>query len=510
MPANEGHLEENFLASYNLVLRKGYGMLDTRRHLKKFFDELHRISLRDSFVMFFLSLFGALIVACIPEYALSREGVCTLFILLFAAGLWISEAIPAFAVSLLVIALEIVLLGFSDLEFSSGSKEWEYYLKPWSSPLIFLFLAGFIMASAASKTKLDLWLAKKVLFVVGGRPKNIVSGLIAVTFVLSMFISNTATAAMMMTVLTPLLLHVKPSNPFAKAMLLSVVIGANLGGMATIIGTPPNAIAVGILGESAPSFIGWMGYALVPSLIVVLLLRLLILKLYPSNEPFIDLTSIKEVEHFDDSTKRFSKIPTVPSWKKNVTIAIFSITILLWLTGPLHHIPTTVVSLIPIIGFTLFGILDADDICQIRWDVIILIIGGLSLGLAVSKTGLDLWFASLVNVENMQIFFVVLIFAYIVVVISNFMSNTAATNIMLPIVIAVATGISQEGSAIAVITVALSASFAMSLPVSTPPNAIVYASKKIAAKDFLILGIATALLGPLVVLGWITTVSAIF
>jgi sodium-dependent dicarboxylate transporter 2/3/5 len=490
MPAYEGHLEENFLASYNLVLRKGYGMLDTRRHLKKFFDEL--------------------IVACIPEYALSREGVCTLFILLFAAGLWISEAIPAFAVSLLVIALEIVLLGFSDLEFSSGSKEWEYYLKPWSSPLIFLFLAGFIMASAASKTKLDLWLAKKVLFVVGGRPKNIVSGLIAVTFVLSMFISNTATAAMMMTVLTPLLLHVKPSNPFAKAMLLSVVIGANLGGMATIIGTPPNAIAVGILGESAPSFIGWMGYALVPSLIVVLLLRLLILKLYPSNEPFIDLTSIKEVEHFDDSTKRFSKIPTVPSWKKNVTIAIFSITILLWLTGPLHHIPTTVVSLIPIIGFTLFGILDADDICQIRWDVIILIIGGLSLGLAVSKTGLDLWFASLVNVENMQIFFVVLIFAYIVVVISNFMSNTAATNIMLTIVIAVATGISQEGSAIAVITVALSASFAMSLPVSTPPNAIVYASKKIAAKDFLILGIATALLGPLVVLGWITTVSAIF
>ncbi|MDD3816896.1 MAG: DASS family sodium-coupled anion symporter [Thiovulaceae bacterium] len=485
-------------------------MLDTRRHLKKFFDELHRISLRDSFVMFFLSLFGALIVACIPEYALSREGVCTLFILLFAAGLWISEVIPAFAVSLLVIALEIVLLGFSDLDFSSGSKEWEYYLKPWSSPLIFLFLAGFIMASAASKTKLDLWLAKKVLFVVGGRPKNIITGLIAVTFTLSMFISNTATAAMMMTVLTPLLLHVKPSNPFAKAMLLSVVIGANLGGMATIIGTPPNAIAVGILGENAPSFIGWMGYALVPSLIVVFLLRLLLLKLYPSNEPFIDLTSIKEVEHFDDSTKRFSKIPTVPSWKKNVTIALFSITILLWLTGPLHHIPTTVVSLIPIIGFTLFGILDADDICQIRWDVIILIIGGLSLGLAVSKTGLDLWFATLVNVENMKIFFVALIFAYIVVVISNFMSNTAAANIMLPIVIAVATTISQEGSTIAVITVALSASFAMSLPVSTPPNAIVYASKKIAAKDFLILGIVTALLGPLIVLAWMALVSAVF
>lgn len=485
-------------------------MLDTRRHVKKFFNELYHIPLKQAFIMFFLSLVFALVLAFVPEYDLSKEGVLTLFILLFAAGLWVSEAIPAFAVSLLVIALEIVLLGFNNFDFSSGSKEWEYYLKPWSSPLIFLFLAGFIMASAASKTKLDLWLAKKVLFIVGGKPKNIVSAIMAITFTLSMFISNTAMAAMMMTILTPLLLHVKPSNPFAKAMLLSVVVGANFGGMATIIGTPPNAIAVGILGESAPSFIGWMGYALIPSLSVALLLRLVILKLYPSSEPYIDLSSIKEVEHFDDSTKEFSKVPTVPSWKKNVTIGIFILTIVLWLTGPLHHIPTTVVSLIPIIGFTLFGILDGDDICRIRWDVIILIIGGLSLGLAVSKTGLDLWFATLINVENMGVFLLSLVFAYIVVVISNFMSNTAATNIMLPIVIAVATTISQEGSVIAVIAVALSASFAMSLPVSTPPNAIIYASKKINAKDLLVLGITTALVGPLVVLGWISLISVVF
>ncbi|MFA7083804.1 MAG: DASS family sodium-coupled anion symporter [Arcobacteraceae bacterium] len=484
-------------------------MLDTRRYLKTFFGGLYKISLQSSFAMVLISLLIALSVAFIPEYTLSKEGVFTLFILVFAAGLWVSEAIPAFAVSLLVIALEIVLLGFSDFNFSSGSKEWEYYLKPWSSPLIFLFLAGFIMASAASKTKLDLWLAKSVLFFVGGRPKNIISGLIAITFVLSMFISNTATAAMMMTVLTPLMLHIKPSNPFSKAMLLSVVIGANLGGMATIIGTPPNAIAVGILGANAPSFIGWMGYALVPALIVVLILRLVIIKLYPSNEPFINLRSIKEVDHFDDSTVKFSKIPTIPSWKKVVTIAIFSLTILMWLTGPLHNIPTTVISLIPIIGFTLFGIIDSDDICKIRWDVIILIIGGLSLGLAVSKTGLDLWFASLISVENMSIFMVIVVFAYMVVVISNFMSNTAAANIMLPIVVAIAMTISVEGSTLAVIAVALSASFAMSLPVSTPPNAIVYASNKVSSKDFLIIGIITAIIGPLVILGWMFLISFI-
>ncbi|MEA3383549.1 MAG: SLC13 family permease, partial [Campylobacterota bacterium] len=248
-------------------------MLDTRRHVRRFFKSAYVISHKYVFISFVVSLLFAVGVAFIPNYTLSTEATYTFFILLFAAGLWVSEAIPAFAVSLLVIALEIVLLGFPNFDFESGATTWKVYLQPWSSPLIFLFLAGFIMALAASKTKLDLWIAKKILFLVGGRPHNIISGLIGITFVLSMFISNTATAAMMLTILIPLLTHIKESNPFKKSVLLAVVIGANLGGMATIIGTPPNAIAVGILGENAPSFIGWMGLALVPALTVTLILR---------------------------------------------------------------------------------------------------------------------------------------------------------------------------------------------------------------------------------------------
>ncbi|MDD2698693.1 MAG: SLC13 family permease [Arcobacteraceae bacterium] len=478
-------------------------MLDTRRHLRLFIDEAYKVSLKFIFTAFTLSFLIAFCVAFIPTYSMSHQAVLTFFILLFAAGLWITEAIPAFAVSLLVIALEIVLLGFDNFDFASGSKDWEYYLSPWSSPLIFLFLAGFIMAAAASKTKLDVWIAKKVLILVGGKPKNILTGIIAITFFLSMFVSNTATAVMMMTIVLPLLGQIKKDNPFSTAILLAVVIGANLGGMATIIGTPPNAIAVGALGDNAPSFLGWMMLALPPALLVVVILRFLILKLYPSTESFIDLQTIHEVEHFDDSTKHFSKQPTVPSWKKQVTIAIFSLTVLLWLTTPLHHIPTTVVSLIPIIGFTLFGIIDADDITKIRWDVIILIIGGLSLGLGVSKTGLDVYIATLIPTDGMSALWIMLVFSYIVVVISNFMSNTAATNIMLPIVIAVATTISVSATSMVAIAVALSASFAMCLPVSTPPNAIVYSSNKVKSKDFLILGITVAILGPVITVGWL-------
>jgi sodium-dependent dicarboxylate transporter 2/3/5 len=482
-------------------------MLDTRRHLRLFFNKAYKISLHFVFTAFSLSFLVAFCIAFIPTYAMSHDATLTLFILLFAAGLWITEAIPAFAVSLLVIALEIVLLGFKDFDFASGSKAWEYYLSPWSSPLIFLFLAGFIMAAAASKTKLDVWIAKKVLFIVGGKPHNILTGIIAITFGLSMFVSNTATAVMMMTIVLPLLHQIKKDNPFSTAILLAVVIGANLGGMATIIGTPPNAIAVGALGDNAPSFLGWMMLALPPALFVVIVLRFMILKLYPSTEDFIDLQTIKDVEHFDDSTKEFSKHPTIPSWKKQVTIAIFAITVLLWLTTPLHHIPTTVVSLIPIIGFTLFGIIDADDITKIRWDVIILIIGGLSLGLGVSKTGLDIYIATLIPTDGMSALWLMLIFSYIVVVVSNFMSNTAATNIMLPIVIAVATTISASATVMVAVAVALSASFAMSLPVSTPPNAIVYSSNKVKSKDFLIIGITVAILGPLVTVGWLYLVG---
>ncbi len=478
-------------------------MLDTRRHLRGFIDAAHRIPLSFVFISFLISLCLALAIAFIPEYALSDQGVYTLFILLFAAGLWVTEAIPAFAVSLLIIALEITLLGAEGFDFQNSDGAWKAYLEPWSSPLIFLFLAGFIMARAASKTKLDLWLAKRVLFFVGGKPRNIVIGLMGITFSLSMFVSNTATAAMMMTVLSPMLLMVRQDNPFKKTMLLAVVIGANLGGMATIIGTPPNAIAVGILGENAPSFVGWMGYALPPALATAALLGVVVLKLYPSTQGYISLRNLKSIEHFDDSTKDYSPIPKMPSWKKKAVIAVFAATIGLWLTGPLHHVPTTVVSLLPIVIFTMLGIIDADDIRSLRWDVIILIIGGLSLGMAVAKNGVDGWFAQMIPTQGLGLAWIILAFSYVVVVVSNFMSNTAATNIILPIAVAVGATLSQTQSQYTAIAVALSASFAMCLPVSTPPNAIVYSSRLLDAKNFLILGIIAGLAGPLLVFGWL-------
>jgi sodium-dependent dicarboxylate transporter 2/3/5 len=226
-------------------------------------------SVKHSVFKFIFSLLAAYFIAFIPNYSyLSYDASLMLFILLIAAFLWMTEAIPAFAVSFLIIALEILLLGYHNFDFDSSNKEWVYYLKAWSNPLIFLFMAGFIMAIAASKTKLDLWLAKRVLFYFGNKPNNILTGLMLITFILSMFISNTATTAMMMTLLIPMLKNMNKDNPFQKGILLGIVIAANIGGMGTIIGTPPNAIAVGILGDNAPSFVEWMIIALPPSSLI--------------------------------------------------------------------------------------------------------------------------------------------------------------------------------------------------------------------------------------------------
>ncbi|RXJ85640.1 DASS family sodium-coupled anion symporter [Arcobacter sp. CECT 8985] len=456
-----------------------------------------KFSIKHSVSKFILSFIIAFFIAIVPEYVgLSKEASLMLFILCFSALLWMTEAIPTFAVSFLIIVLEIFLLGYHDFNFDSNSKDWMYYLKPWSSPLVFLFLSGFILAIAASKTKLDLWLAKKVIFYFGSKPHNILSGLMLITFVLSMFISNTATTAMMMTMLLPLLKNMKDDNPFQKAILLGIVVAANIGGMGTIIGTPPNAIAIGILGDNAPSFVEWMMLALPPSIIIVFILRFILLKKYPSTEEKINIDKLKKVSHYDDTTTDFNKIPSIPSWKKLLVIAVFTFTILLWLTGPFHHIPTPVVSLLPIVIFTIFGIIDTNDIRQIRWDVIILIIGGLSLGSGVVKTGLDHWLGMQIDLEGLNIFLIVSLFAFIVIVISNFMSNTAAANIMLPLVIALGSTLGTGVVSYMIITIALSASCAMVLPVSTPPNAIAYASGHLESKDFLFIGLIAGVAGP--------------
>jgi sodium-dependent dicarboxylate transporter 2/3/5 len=473
----------------------------SRGKIKKILNRFH-FSVNRAILLFLLSFLIATSVAFVPEYqGMNEASNWTLFILVFAAMLWTTEAIPAFAVSIFLIGLEIIILGHEDGVFAKGPNDWKIFLLPWASSLIFLFIGGFVLSIASSKTQLDIWIAKKVLCISGTKPTSILTGVMVVTFVFSMFISNTATTTMMLSVALPIIASLKQGNPFGKALLIGIAAAANIGGMGTIIGTPPNAIAVGALGDSAPSFLGWMMYAIPPALIIIVIVRFLLLKIYPSNQENIDDSFMARI----DSSHKTTEGKRIPLWHKKVVIAIFLTTISLWLTSSIHGLPVTVIAFLPIVAFTLTGIIDEEDIRSLPWDILLLITGGLSLGLAVSKTGLASWLANSIPLASFDLLVVVVLFAFMVVIISNFMSNTAATNILIPMVIAIVTGFNVDNALLtsAIIIVALSASNAMMLSVSTPPNAIVYSSELIKSKDFLILGLFVGAVGPIFIITWV-------
>ena len=469
-------------------------MRDTRRAARRFlaaveFDDTAAL-LR---VLASLAVAGAL--AFLPDWqGLDPAARRCLFILLFAAGLWATEAIPAFAVSLLVIGLSILLLGRPDGVFAAPDEadRWQIFIAPLASPLIWLFLAGFILAEAAARTGLDRTLAGLVFRAAGARATSVLLAAMAVTFVFSMFMSNTATAAMMIAVVTPLLRTLPAGHSFRPALPLGIAVAANLGGMGTLVGTPPNAIAAGFMRQAGNelSFLEWMLLGLPPALALAAALALFLVYRYRSAGLVLDHSALRAVHESG---------PRAPLWQRIVVVLVFSTTLLLWMFGPA---PAAVVAFIPITVLSVTGVIGVAEIRQLRWDVLILMAGGLSLGVAVTETGLAAWIVGGLPTEGLGLAGAALAFALLTTVLSNFMSNTAAANILVPLGAAV--GLAFGGAAgVLPVVIALSASTAMCLPIATPPNAIAYATGELHARSFLAPGLALAAVTPLVTVAWV-------
>ncbi|MBD3177910.1 MAG: DASS family sodium-coupled anion symporter [Armatimonadia bacterium] len=468
-------------------------MLDTRRAIKVIMGSLEFESPR-SLTKGILCGVLALGVAYLPPWPdLSSGAQATLFILLFAAGLWMTEAIPAFAVALLVIGLEIAILGRPGGVFAETDTDWQMFIEPWSSPLIWLFLGGFVLAHGAEKTGLDRWIASHVITRLGTRPGAVLLSTMAVTFTFSMFMSNTATTSMMMAVMMPVVGSMR-RDPFAKALLLGVPFAANIGGMGTIIGTPPNAIAAGMLESHQPiDFARWMIIGVPPALVLAAVMWGFLMLRYRSTEESLDLSSIVGGPPVGS---------LLPLWRRLIVMAVFVVTVGLWLTSSLHPIPTYVVSFIPICAFATVVIIGPEDMRQLPWDILLLITGGLSLGVAVSETGLADWIVSHLPFGAASGIVLALALGLFAAVLSNFMSNTAAANILIPLAIA----LGSASPALMAVAVALGASSAMCLPISTPPNAIAYSAGQLQAKDFLVGGVIVAILGPVLAILWCSVV----
>ncbi len=421
-----------------------------------------------------------------------------LAIFLLAALLWVLEPVPVFATSILIIALELVMLsdkGLSLLIASSQGDELDGLMKysdifnAFSSPIIILFMGGFALAIAASKYELDNNLARVLLKPFGTQPRFIMLGLMLITAVFSMFMSNTATTVMMLALLGPIVASAPKGDPGIKALVLCIPIAANTGGIATPIGTPPNAIALQYLtGENSIDFLSWMMMGLPFVIIQLTFAWFLLQKLFPSSQRSMTLKL----------DGRFKK-----SWRAIVVYVTFAATILLWMTTKLHGMNTYVVSIIPLAAFTLTGIMGKEELKQINWDVLWLVAGGIAIGIGLEKTGLAEALAHAIDYESLSPVAVVITLSVVCWLMANFMSNTATANLLMPI--AAAIGASMEtlasigGMQGLLVVLAFSASLGMILPVSTPPNSLAYSTGLIESKDMAKTGIIIGVLGLIIV-----------
>lgn len=425
-----------------------------------------------------IALLLAVLVYFAPFEGLTEPARRTFSILVIAAVLWISEAIPLYVTSFVIAFLEVVLLK-NVLDVS-----YKVYLHPFFDPIIVLFLGGFVLSRALNKYGIDERITRAILSKTGNSPKKILFGMMLVSAFLSMWMSNTATAALMMTVAITIINTLPEKEPFKIGLVLGIPFACNIGGMATPIGTPPNAIAISSLANLGItiSFIKWMMLALPIVIVILLITWWLLSSIYKSK--------IKNIAY------SMEKLPPM-GIKDKWVVAIFIITVILWLTGQIHGIPTGVVALIPVIAFIGGGFINRDDFRSLGWDILILMGGGLSLGVAMQQSGLASWMVERLNVGGLASpLIVILIFSSVTVAMTTFISNTSTAALVLPI--AITMGVAP--SAMALVT-AFSASIAMILPISTPPNAIAYGSGLVSVKDMAKTGFTVTLVSILIVTG---------
>ena len=418
------------------------------------------------------------------------------------AALWMSEAVPLQVTALLPLAAFPV----------SGVASLELTARAYAHPLIFLFLGGFMLAAAMQRWNLHLRLALTVLAVSGPRPRNQVMAMMVSTALLSFWISNTATAMVMVPIGLSLVAASRertgvtesdqtrqsigddeqdPTDQFGPALMLGIAFAATIGGMGSLIGTPPNALLAGFLQQSYAISIGFAQWMLVGIPVVIVLL------------PIAWLVLTRFVFRLTD--------PPPPAVSKQITrekltqgqwrvAAILAATAALWIFRPLISstfgisglsdagIAVTSALLLFLLPERFPGgrpLLTWEEVKTIRWDVLILFGGGLALAEAIGSTGLAAWISSHANIlRDFPVALLVLVMMTVIVYLGELASNTAMAAIFLPIAGATAISLGLDPLAL-LLPVTLAASLGFMLPVATPPNAIVYGTGAVSARQML-------------------------
>jgi solute carrier family 13 (sodium-dependent dicarboxylate transporter), member 2/3/5 len=425
----------------------------------------------------------------IREPGFSDSQVYVLFLLFFSIGLWVTEVIPPFSVALLIISFLVFALGNEHI--NHNAVRIDAYVNTFSSSIIWLMLGGFFLASAMTKTGLDEALFSLTLRMSGKNPRNLLIGVMTTTMVASMLMSNTATTAIVIAAITPLLNNLGKKSGLSKALLLGIPIAASAGGMATIIGSPPNAIAAGILEAEGVKvdFLSWMMYGTPVCLLLTSIGAILLITVFLKDKTPVSVSFIEE---------RKENLPPGMRSKRKIVVVIILVTVMLWLTSSLLGLKVASISAVPLVFLTLTGIITGKEIRALPWDTLLLVAGGLSLGLALQNTGLLPHYAEKLKQLNVNYMLMFFLLAYVTMIFSNIMSHTATSTVLIPLGLVILVSMKLE----AAVAIALASSTALLLPVSTPPNAIVYSTGLIDQKDFRLGGLTIGLIGPALIVLW--------
>lgn len=470
---------------------------------------LHKIKGRNKNIGFFLGILGALVVLFLPNpETLSIEAHRAAAIFVWMGIWWATEAVPI-AITALIPLVFFPLLGVSSIESTAA---------PYANKNVFLFLGGFFLSIAIQKCNLHKRIALTVLKYAGAKGRSIIGGFMLSSCLLSMWIMNTSTTIMLLPICLAIITVVKESMHdlseidkinFQVALLLGIAYAANIGGIATLIGTAPNMALNGFMEEQygvSISFLDWMKVGLPVSLILLPLTWFTLTRIsFPVNFE----TSAETQEAIQTMRESIGKIKTP---EKRVFI-IFLITALLWVfRSPINNIPgmegLTDPGIAMLCGLTLFltpsggdqehNLLQWKDAEKgVPWGILLLFGGGLTLAAAAQNTGLAAWIGNLMPV-GLSMVFLVVIFTTLIIFLTELTSNLATTATFLPIVAVIAT---QFGFNPLLLTasIAIAASCAFMLPVATPPNAIVFGSELIKVPQMMRAGIAINIIAIVIV-----------
>lgn len=426
----------------------------------------------------------------LAESGLTMPAYITMAILIVAAVLWVSEAIPLFVTSLLVLFLSVVWLSPAMTAAEMGVTKDDFFA-PFFSDIIVLFLGGFAVSAALHKRRLDEWLAMLIIRRAGDTMPKLLGGVMVATAFLSMWVSNTATAAMMLATVLPIASRIPKHSGYGRALILSVPFAANIGGLGTPIGTPPNAIAMQYMSGMGiqPGFATWMMVG-IPGVIVMLAFAwgLLIVMSRPRRG---DITVSQADVNLTELAGDAMKIRLRKDWQFYIIITTVLITAIGWMTAAFHGQSSGTVAMIPLLVFFSTRVLNSRDLRKMSWDVLLMMGGGLCLGTAIAESGLADWLVQQLPISGLSPFWLTVLFSSFACFMASLMSNTATANMMMPLLI----GLNIDAIGPMMIGVAFGCSLAMPLPVSTPPNAMAFASGSLKVGDMVRPGLVITIVG---------------